>query len=225
MKVELIPGRPWDPFPCALGQGRAAPGPHHGGRPVPFPWMYRPPRFHIRLFWPRPQALLLFLLLLPAAFYFAAVRFCLHLLILRPKGGFLDDSKPLPVWAGCLVWPLPGPGPACLSLPLLVLLPRLAPAFLPWSLAAPWPGRDLLDNGDRLAVWDKAGNELFLGEDFTSNELLLGEYLSNKSLLCNHFTRTTLLLDMSLSSVDPVDTPALPTAVASAMVMMMKPVC
>ena len=71
----------------------------------------------------------------------------------------------------------------------------------------------------------KSGNELFMGNDFTSDELLLGKYLSNKSLLSNNFTRMTLLLDMSLSSADPVDPAALPPAVASAMVMMMKPVC
>ena len=75
---------------------------------------------------------------------------------------------------------------------------------------APWPGRDLLDHWDPLTDLDKAGRGLFLGEDFTSYKLLLGEYLSNKSLLCNNFTLTTLLLDMSLSSADPVDTPPCP---------------
>ena len=67
VKVDLISGRPWDPFPRALGLVRAIFGPCHVGR---------------------PPALLLFLLLLLAALYFAAVRFCFHLLSLPPKGGF-----------------------------------------------------------------------------------------------------------------------------------------
>ena len=70
-------------------------------------------------------------------------------------------------------------------------------------MEAHWPGRDLLDNGDRLADGDKAGKKLFLDKDF----ILM-----------------TLFLDPSFSSADPVDTTTMPSAVASVRVMMVKPV-
>ena len=112
VKVELISGRPLAPASRTLGHGRAAPDLRHGGRPVPFPRMYCPRRFHLRLLSLRSQALLLAQLLLPAPLYSAAVRFYLHQLVLRANGGFWDNSLPFPVPAGCLVLSLPGPGPA-----------------------------------------------------------------------------------------------------------------
>ena len=57
VNVVLISGRPWGPFPRSLGLVCAAFGPCHVGR---------------------PSALLLFLLLLLAALYFAAVWFCFY---------------------------------------------------------------------------------------------------------------------------------------------------
>ena len=75
-----------------------------------------------------------------------------------------------------------------------------APSCLPaLVLAAPWPGRELLGDRDRLADWGGSGNELFLGPNFVSIELPLGEYLSIKIFLHPPFFHATLLLDVILS--------------------------